>query len=521
MSEGQIKLSAKADFAQAEQDINNFSKRSQIALNNLNYVVQDLPYGFIGIQNNLPPLISSFRNLVEEEKGVTNAFKSLGATILSPTGIAFGFSIIISSVTALVQKYGSLGKAFDALTSSASLLTDEQKKIIDNVAEESTKIITLYGLYNNLNDNRELQLKVLKKLTDAAPEYFNNLKTEEDRYTAVSSAIDKYINSLLGKIFVETQQAKVTEILKKYAEELSKVVDTEINLAKQRDSQKNSLKNQVDLIERLGKSQKTLTDIQVGVKPVLIKKTTEDLVKDIRDRLKEDVTKLFGATGKFAEVLNIDEIFGADKKAPKGKAEKEIKDKFDFLVTQVDKSLIPISKFKGKLDEALKFKPEKRGITVPTLNQLLPADILEQRKNLEEIAQGYLRAKNLIENTFFKPLEDLFTNFLTTGKLTFKEFGKSLLTMIAQVAAKLAATAIVEKLVTLFAQGSGFGGVLSNSGAFSGLGQLIGGGITKPSFNSVGAMNGTQISGQVNMVLRGTDLVGSINRTNSVINRIG
>jgi hypothetical protein len=521
MSDGQIIITAKTDLTQAEQDINNFSKRSQIALNNLNYVVQDLPYGFIGIQNNLPPLIASFRNLVEEEKGVTNAFKSLGATILSPTGIAFGFSIIISSITALVQKYGSLGKAFDALVGSSKALTDEQKKIIDNVAEESTKVLTLYGLYNNLNDNRELQLKVLKKLTDAAPAYFTNLKTEEDRYTAVSGAIDKYINSLLGKIFVETQQAKVTEILKTYAEQLSKVVDTEINLAKQRDSQKNSLKNQVELIERLGKSQKTLTDIQVGVKPVLIKKTTEELVKDIRDSLKKDITELFGATGKFSEVLNIDSIFGADKKAPKGKAEKEIKDRFDFLVTQIDKSLIPVSKFKGKLSEALEFKFKRGKPEIPTFESLLPSNILEQRKNLEEIAQGYLRAKTLIENTFFKPLEELFTNFLTTGKLTFKEFGKSLLTMIAQIAAKLAATAIVEKLGSLFAQSTGFGGTLSDSGIFSGLGRLISGGVTKPSFGKVGAMNGTQISGQVNMVLRGIDLVGSINRTNAVINRIG
>ena len=46
------------------------------------------------------------------------------------------------------------------------------------------------------------------------------------------------------------------------------------------------------------------------------------------------------------------------------------------------------------------------------------------------------------------------------------------------------------------------------------------GGQMNPNFSGVTG-GGTQMSGQVNMVLRGTDLVGSINRTNAVINRIG
>ena len=43
----------------------------------------------------------------------------------------------------------------------------------------------------------------------------------------------------------------------------------------------------------------------------------------------------------------------------------------------------------------------------------------------------------------------------------------------------------------------------------------------KPSFSGVQGNNAVGMSGSVNLVLRGTDLVGSINRTNAQISRVG
>jgi len=44
--------------------------------------------------------------------------------------------------------------------------------------------------------------------------------------------------------------------------------------------------------------------------------------------------------------------------------------------------------------------------------------------------------------------------------------------------------------------------------------------IAGPSFGGVGA-GAFGLSGQVNVVLRGQDLVGALNRTNTTINRVG
>jgi hypothetical protein len=109
----------------------------------------------------------------------------------------------------------------------------------------------------------------------------------------------------------------------------------------------------------------------------------------------------------------------------------------------------------------------------------------------------------------------------TKGTFAIKDFTNALLTSIGQIAAKLAATAIVNGLISLFAVP--FGGAFAAGGLLGFIGNLIGGiGGTAGSANFGGVQGGNLgMSGSVNMVLRGTDLVGSINRTNSQISRVG
>jgi hypothetical protein len=134
-------------------------------------------------------------------------------------------------------------------------------------------------------------------------------------------------------------------------------------------------------------------------------------------------------------------------------------------------------------------------------------------------------AYNLINDTFFSPLQDLFSNFLSTGKLAIDEFGKAILKAIQQIVAKIIATGIIALLITLFT-----GGFSAGAGGFAGgikqVGELVagslgfGGKVAAPQFAGIGG--GTMgMSGSVNVVLRGSDLVGSINRTNATISRVG
>jgi len=140
-------------------------------------------------------------------------------------------------------------------------------------------------------------------------------------------------------------------------------------------------------------------------------------------------------------------------------------------------------------------------------------------------------AYNLINDTFFSPLQDLFSTFLSTGKLAFADFGKAILKAIQQIVAKIIATGIITLLANIFLPGIGSAGAAGGaasgglgkallSGIGSALGFNLGGSVAAPQFAGVGG--GTMgMSGSVNVVLRGSDLVGSINRTNATISRVG
>lgn len=158
----------------------------------------------------------------------------------------------------------------------------------------------------------------------------------------------------------------------------------------------------------------------------------------------------------------------------------------------------------------------------------LPAAFDEFDKKQKEAADS-LKANlaatyNILNDTFFSPIQDLFSNFLETGKFAIADFGKAVLKAINQIVAKIIATGIITLLANLllpgFGKASGGLGKSLLTAIGSALGFNLGGNVAAPSFAGVGG-GSLGMSGQVNVVLRGSDLVGSINRTNATINRVG
>ena len=105
------------------ESLPNTTKKSTIALNDLSRVVQDLPFGFIGIQNNIPALVQSFGGLTQAEGGLRAGLAGLGKSLIGPAGLLFAFSAVTSAITFAIQKYGSLGAAFDAIFKSSNQLS--------------------------------------------------------------------------------------------------------------------------------------------------------------------------------------------------------------------------------------------------------------------------------------------------------------------------------------------------------------------------------------------------------------
>ena len=116
----------KAGSTQASQSITNLSR-----------VLQDAPFGFIGIANNINPLIESFSRLKAESGSVGGALKSLVGGLAGGGGLGIAFAAITSAIT-----FAQIGLSMWSRGSEkAKKSTEEFSDQLENT-KESLKAVT-------------------------------------------------------------------------------------------------------------------------------------------------------------------------------------------------------------------------------------------------------------------------------------------------------------------------------------------------------------------------------------------
>ena len=242
MAEMQIQIGADVNGAirglqQVEtQTQKTFSKLSQTSgaatqsMINLSRVVQDAPYGFIGIANNLNPLLESFQRLKVESGSTGGAFKALGAALSGPAGLGLAVGIASSLLVKFGDSLFSAGESSKKLAEQAKKVADQQKAIVDEIAQENTKVSTLVGQLSKENITRAEKETILKRLRQIAPAYFNDLKNEEGLINSVNSAYDKYLSGLTRRTEaailtkdLEALSAQIIELERKGAVRVSQL----------------------------------------------------------------------------------------------------------------------------------------------------------------------------------------------------------------------------------------------------------------------------------------------------------
>ncbi len=527
------------------------------ALFSLSQVTRDLPFGFIAIQNNLPSVIDSFGKLTKDAGGVGGAFKSIGASLIGPAGLSFAFGAVISGVTALIQKYGSLGEAMNAILGLSPKISAEQKiyneetaKAAGNVAAESAKIDILVKALTNLKNPQKDRLAAYNELKKVSPDVIAGIKDENALTQASSKLILENASARQNLLKLKIQEAGITSVLSKNAEELA------IKQEQLRVANLDAAKAQKDLTN----SQKQ--NLVTGLAAVQLQQNAFGKYKSSAQEVKNlelEIKKLLGTQDQYISQLdpivnniakanlNTTQLVKSTKELNKAQSDIGKTTSGDILggtivadpakltaALQGNVRIINASIDKQLRDEYSKRREAiSKGIGAPTKIDgkgfgVIPSE--ELQKNIAEvnnyrnsIIEKFNSTRDALTNVFFAPMSDLFSNFLQTGKFAFKDFAKTILQTISQIVAKIIATGIIKLITNILVPGSGaiVGGVGGGSGFLKSLGGLLGiGGVAAPSFVGVGA-GSIGMTGSVNMVLRGSDLVGSINRTNSTINRVG
>lgn len=237
-----------------DRKLSKGSKGATQTLIGFNRVVQDAPFGIIGIANNIDPLLESFGRLKASTGSVGGALKALGGAFLGPSGILFLVSAASSLAIVAVQKYGSLGNAFDVLTGRTKALTEEQKKFREEQQQTQESIFKqrieteqLVKVARGDIGSKAEQEAALRKLNSAIPDYIGVLNQQNIKTSEGITIIDKYVNALEKQAIAELLVNRVASLsVKRLDEEQRTRERLTDNLKRQADirAQLDSVENQ-------------------------------------------------------------------------------------------------------------------------------------------------------------------------------------------------------------------------------------------------------------------------------------
>jgi len=514
---------------------------ANFALTNLSRVAQDLPFGFIAIQNNLDPLLGSFQGLVTQTGSIGGALKALGSSLLGGAGLAFAFSVISSTVTSLIQNYGSLGNAIDVIFSknkeAAAATLAYNKELEKGQGTIGAEIATIDILVKRLTDLKapyQSRQDAYNELKKVQPDILRGMSEENALSASSIGIILGNANARKEILAIKIKEAAIGKVLDENGGKLLQA-ETQLNIAKKEAT--NLEKERLSYIDQEAKGNKAATQAisdatfalaQNKIKQEELKATVASLQK-VQDSY---INSLDPLVAKVAEINNQTQKAVQSNKA-EADAKKTQTKANDDLAASID-----------KVTKAEKAKQAKQ-TAERTQQALIPNFGVEQNKPINPLATAgevnpfvgnpikesllqeaaaaaaarteYQKYAETVSGLVAPAIDELFSA-IQNGQNVFEALGQSVKALIIDIVKAIAKTLILNAITTAIGGGAG-------AGIFGGLFKALGGslgGVASPQFTGgAGLSGGMALSGQVVFVQRGTDLVGVLNRGNSQINRVG
>lgn len=245
------------------------SNQATVALTNLGRVVQDAPFGFIGIANNINPLLESFQRLQVEAGSSKAAFSALASGLIGAGGLGFAVSVVTSLLTAFTMNAVSAGGSAKNLSAGLEPLANKIKET--KKAEDDFKDATLDASTAVLQQTENL-LALKNIYTSLAPE-IDNVTASVIRQGTAQFLFDKK-NTEIQKLLSQEIQREI-DLRKKQrpfsgVQEYSSDLFSKDKLTRDIAETKDKIRQINDLSFGLEDAFKNLFSRAAGVKPVRI-----------------------------------------------------------------------------------------------------------------------------------------------------------------------------------------------------------------------------------------------------------
>jgi len=448
------------------------------AMQNLGRVAQDAPFGFIGIQNNLNPLLESFQRLKQETGSSSSALKALGQSLVGPAGLGIALSVVSAGIL-FYQQYQQRAnkevtvakKVTDEYINSLNQVDQARLKGGQSAASELTTIKLLYDQYQNAALPLEKRKEAYKEIQKLYPAYFGNLKFETSATDKTKTAYDSLTASILATARARAAADLITKNSTRQLENEQKVIDLTTQIVAEQTKQK-KLQAQVESQNLLAKQEANILTskqrdilnqyLKAGFQENELTRVKNNLLTDTNILTDQNIQLQKAAT---AEVLKGGKISGSVAGEKLKETEKE-KRRF-FAIINDFKGIAEL----GKKDIAKTLSGGKPLININNLldtKGFVPDNLGKQLYTPFQILQDNIQFDLLPQlGTSFKTF---FDDLLMNGNFSFAALGQAIKNTFLSVLASEAAQGVLNLLGSKGGKTEKGGGLLAGIAGVLGIG---------------------------------------------------
>jgi hypothetical protein len=425
----------------------NSLKQSNQQWTNLALVVQDLPFGFRGIQNNLPALLGGF------------------AAVTGP--IYLGISAVISAITIWDEKTRQAASAAKKLKEEQASLNDEILQSTQASRQQGILLKSYIDIANNATLSDKVRNEALEKANNLYGEHNEKLTLANINTEKVKKSVDGYIQSLIHMA-----------VAQKYSDQVANNIVKTDKIQAQIDKKKEQ--SYALLLEYTGKQTLASRDV---VDVMYDRRVVEAEIAKLESQKAANAQELITLTDKYSksllEATKLSAEFGKVEQTKKEKTKKE-KDPFTEFERQRNERM-EIINFETKLAKRLEeIDEDKKKAYDKAQKELFDSQVYFSSKRIENIKTTLDTELKINRKNLDKQREDIKNALAETAILIAStknpEALQNLLTYFDQLEAKLAAFPKIGQQIS---------DIINNSmiSSFDALGQSIGEGLATGVFD--------------------------------------
>jgi hypothetical protein len=187
------------------------ANQANTAMINLGRTVSDAPFGFIGIANNIGPLVENFTFLRKEAGSTGGAFKQLGASLIGPGGLIVGIQLALAAVQFAQLGFSRWGASTKKAKEEQDKLAEGTKNLIENVTKQRVEFESLVKVARNVNQSEAERNQALTRLNEILPDTIGKLTQQNIATEQGAAIIQNYIKAVEARATAELLVNRIAE----------------------------------------------------------------------------------------------------------------------------------------------------------------------------------------------------------------------------------------------------------------------------------------------------------------------